>query len=179
MEKSRVCADINWPLTFAHHVGHVQNVFVDNATECALMDVEGSWPIMSWTCCTNCGVRTVSERGLCFLRLATLSTLPSDASNSRRTLRTNDRVTLKNCDISRSLYLACIAIIRACLFISWVSFLSSVYDLRRNKGNIICREVASSYVSECEKVLGFTSASLFPARKRESVIQGGTIEPGG
>ena len=29
-----------------------------------------------------------------------------------------------------------------------------------------------------EKVVGFSSASLFPARKREAVTQGGTIESG-
>ena len=30
-----------------------------------------------------------------------------------------------------------------------------------------------------EKVVGFSSASLFPARKREAVTQDGTMEPGG
>ena len=30
-----------------------------------------------------------------------------------------------------------------------------------------------------EKVVGFSSASLFPARKREAVAQGGTVESGG
>ena len=30
-----------------------------------------------------------------------------------------------------------------------------------------------------EKVVGFSSASLFPARKQEAITQGGTIEPGG
>ena len=29
------------------------------------------------------------------------------------------------------------------------------------------------------KVVGFTSAFLFPIRKREAVTQGGTMEPGG
>ena len=30
-----------------------------------------------------------------------------------------------------------------------------------------------------EKVMGFSSVSLIPARKREAVTQGGTMEPGG
>ena len=30
-----------------------------------------------------------------------------------------------------------------------------------------------------EKVMGFSSASLFPARKREAVTQGGTMNPRG
>ena len=30
-----------------------------------------------------------------------------------------------------------------------------------------------------EKVVGFSSASLFPARKREAVAQGGSMEPVG
>ena len=30
-----------------------------------------------------------------------------------------------------------------------------------------------------EKVVGFSSVSLFPAKKREAVTQGGTMEPGG
>ena len=29
-----------------------------------------------------------------------------------------------------------------------------------------------------EKLVGFSSASLFPTRKREAVTQGGTMEPG-
>ena len=30
-----------------------------------------------------------------------------------------------------------------------------------------------------EKVAGFSSASLFPAKKRDAVTHGGTMEPGG
>ena len=104
--------------------------YLDMALWMACMDFKGSSSIMSWACYTNCGGLTVSERGLYFLHLATLSSLP-DASNSQRTLWTSDWVTLKICDISRSLFFACIAMITVCLFISWVSLLSSLWSERK------------------------------------------------
>ena len=120
-------------LTSAHHIILVPDVFMENVMGRALRNLKISQYSLYGLCCTNYVVLTVSEWGLCFLPLATLSTLPSDASNAsnyRQTLWTNDWVTLKNCNISRSLCFMCTATITTCLFISWVSLLSSIYYMR-------------------------------------------------
>ena len=116
----------------------------------ALMDFEGSSSVMPWTCCTKCDILILSQRALCFLRLATLSTLSSDAFKSRRTLWTNDRENFKNL-ISRSLWFVCIATITVCFFILLVNLLSFIYDLKRKKIKNLLRKLGK-HICECPQI---------------------------
>ena len=85
----------------------------------------------------------------CFLLLATLSTLSSDASNSRWILWTNDRATFKNWKISKSLWFACIATI-----IASFHFLSQliVLHLKRKKIKKFVAKTWQAHMYECPQI---------------------------
>ena len=125
-------------LTFAHHVWLVPDIFVDNAIDYALRNLKISRynPYGLWKVFINNALDLLYKLwclNMLYVFCATLSTLSSDTSNSRRTLWTNDRTRFKNMEISRLLWFACIAMITACLFIFWISLLFSIYDLKGKK----------------------------------------------